>query len=214
MEDFQILGQDLMHWKDFYTLLIRFFIDFLVAFVLIRGIYFPLNKNKEYLLTFFVFNVVIFFVCILLGSVKLKIGFAFGLFAVFSILRYRTEQMPIKEMTFLFLSITVAVVNALVNDSISFSEMVFTNVAIILTTLVIERYWLKDSFSSKRITYEKIDLIKPDRKPDLIADLEERTGVKIIELEINSINFLRDTADITIYYADSKKKKDVAAIAS
>lgn len=207
MEDYQILGQDLMHWQDFYTLIIRFCINFLVAFILIRGIYYPLNKNKEYLLTFFVFNVVIFFVCILLGSVKLKIGFAFGLFAVFSILRYRTEQMPIKEMTFLFLSITVAVVNALVNDSISFAEMLFTNTAIILTTLIIERYWLKDSFSSKRIIYEKIDLIKPDSRLELIADLETRTGVRIVELEINSINFLRDTADITIYYAGSKMKK-------
>ena len=200
MENLQILGQDLIHVGDFIELLSRFSLNFLVALILIRGIYYPLNKNREYLLTFFVFNVVIFFVCILLGSVKLKIGFAFGLFAVFSILRYRTEQLPIKEMTFLFLSITVAVVNALVNDKVSLVELLFTNAVIVLTTLFIEKYWLKESFSSKVITYEKIELIKPENKIELVADLENRTGLNIINFEINKIDFLRDTAQIRIYY--------------
>ena len=198
MENLQILGQDLIHVGDFIELLSRFSLNFLVALVLIRGIYYPLNKNREYLLTFFVFNVVIFFVCILLGSVKLKIGFAFGLFAVFSILRYRTEQLPIKEMTFLFLSITVAVVNALVNDKVSLVELLFTNAVIVLTTLFIEKYWLKESFSSKVITYEKIELIKPENQSELVADLENRTGLNIINFEINKIDFLRDTAQIRI----------------
>lgn len=203
MEGLQIFGQDLMHWNDFIVLVARFTMNFIVALILIRGVYYPLNKNKEYLLTFFVFNVVIFFVCILLGSVKLKIGFAFGLFAVFSILRYRTEQMPIKEMTFLFLSITVAVVNALVNDAVSFAEVLFTNAVIVITTLVIEKFWLKESFSSKLITYEKIDLIKPQQKEALITDLEDRTGLKIINFEIIKIDFLRDTAQIRIYYREA-----------
>lgn len=206
MGDLQLFGQDLIHVEDFIELLVRFSLNFLVALVLIRGIYYPLNKNREYLLTFFVFNVVIFFVCILLASVKLKIGFAFGLFAVFSILRYRTEQLPIKEMTFLFLSITVAVVNALVNDKVSLIELLFTNAAIVLTTLIIEKYWLKESFSSKMITYEKIDLIKPENKEGLMADLQERTGLNIINLEINKIDFLRDTAQIRIYYNEADKK--------
>lgn len=203
MGELQVFGQDLMHWNDFIVLVARFTMNFIVALILIRGVYYPLNKNKEYLLTFFVFNVVIFFVCILLGSVKLKIGFAFGLFAVFSILRYRTEQMPIKEMTFLFLSITVAVVNALVNDAVSFAEVLFTNSVIILTTLIIEKFWLKESFSSKLITYEKIDLIKPQQKDALIADLEDRTGLKIINFEIIKIDFLRDTTQIRIYYREA-----------
>ena len=200
MENLQILGQDLIHVGDFLELLSRFSLNFVVALILIRGIYYPLNKNREYLLTFFVFNVVIFFVCILLGSVKLKIGFAFGLFAVFSILRYRTEQLPIKEMTFLFLSITVAVVNALVNDKVSLAELLFTNAIIVLTTLFIEKYWLKESFSSKVITYEKIELIKPENKVALVEDLENRTGLNIVNFEINKIDFLRDTAQIKIYY--------------
>lgn len=207
MDTIKILGQELMDWEDFTTLVIRFSMNFAIALILIRGIYYPLNKNREYLLTFFVFNVVIFFVCILLGSVKMKVGFAFGLFAVFSVLRYRTEQLPIKEMTFLFLCITIAVINALVNNKISFAEVLFTNIVILLVTLIVERFWLKESFSSKLITYEIIENIKPENSDALRTDLETRTGLEITNLEVLDVNFLRDTAKIRIYFHEKSMKK-------
>ena len=130
----------------------------------------------------------------------MQMGFALGLFAVFGILRYRTEAIPIRHMTYLFIVIGISMINALSNKSISIFELIFTNGFISLITYLIDRVWFQTLEESKNILYEKIDLIKPENQEDLIKDLKERTGLPIHAVKVEKIDFLRDTASITIYY--------------
>lgn len=201
----EIFGSPLFD-EDFLELLFRLTINFVVAFIIIRNIYYPIHNRKDYLFTYFIFNLLIFFVSYLLSSVKLQLGFAFGLFAIFGILRYRTEQLAIKEMTYLFIVIAVAIINALANKKISYAELLFTNLAIISVTYLIEKKWLLRHESSKTITYEKIELIKPENQAELIADLEERTGIKISRVQVGRIDFLRDTARVKIFFYEDENQ--------
>ena len=199
----EIFGSPLYD-EDFLDLLFRLVIDFSVAFVIIRLIYYPVHNRKDYLFTYFIFNLLIFFVSYLLSGVKLQLGFAFGLFAIFGILRYRTEQLAIKEMTYLFVVIAIAIINALANKKISYAELLFTNIAIIAVTYLLEKRWLLRHETSKTITYEKIDLIKPENQQQLIDDLTERTGLKINRVQVGRIDFLRDTARVRIFYFEDE----------
>jgi hypothetical protein len=136
--------------------------------------------------------------------VKLQLGFALGLFAIFGIIRYRTNQIPIKEMTYLFVVIGIAVINALANKKISYIELIFTNLMILAVIYIVERMLLLKHESSKVIVYEKIELVKPQRYLDLMADLEERTGLKLRRAEVGKIDFLQDTANVKIFYYSSE----------
>jgi hypothetical protein len=199
-----ILGSKLWDVNDFGELLIRFFMDFVVAFILIRVIYYPIHRRKDYLFTFFMFNILIFFICILLNSVKLKLGFAFGLFAIFGILRYRTEQLPIKEMTYLFMIIAIAIINSLTDNKITVAEVLFTNLSIIIATYLLEKVFLIKHESRKVISYEKIENIKPENHGLLIDDLKSRTGLKIHRVQIGRVDFLKDTAQLRVYYYEDE----------
>ena len=130
----------------------------------------------------------------------MEMGFALGLFAVFGILRYRTEAIPIRQMTYLFIVIGISMINALSNKSVSIFEVLFTNGLITLITYLIDRLWFQTIEERKNIVYEKIELIKPENKQELIKDLKERTGLPIHEVKVDKIDFLRDTAAVTIYY--------------
>jgi len=200
----KFLGNKLIDQKDLIELVFRFCIDFLVTFIMIRYIYFKKNKQKEYIFTYFIFNVSIFLLCILLSSIKLSIGFAFGLFAVFSILRYRTEAIPIREMTYLFVIITIAILNALSNKKVSYAELAFVNIVILVVTYVLEIFAGEKETLSKNINYEKIENVKPENRELLIKDLNERTGLNIYDFVIIKIDFLRDTAQIEVFYHEKE----------
>lgn len=194
--------------EDFFELLVRLVMNLVVAFIIIKQIYYPVHNRKDYLFTYFIFNLLIFFLSYLLSGVKLQLGFAFGLFAIFGILRYRTEALAIKEMTYLFVVIAVAVINALANKKISFSELIFTNIAIVTITYLLEKKWLLRHEVSKTILYENIDLIKPENRDELIRDLEERTGIKITRAQVGRIDFLRDTARVKIFFYEDENQLD------
>tara|TARA_B100000963_G_scaffold99456_1_gene85969 strand:- start:412 stop:810 length:399 start_codon:yes stop_codon:yes gene_type:complete len=132
----------------------------------------------------------------------MEMGFALGLFAVFGILRYRTEAIPVRQMTYLFIVIGISMINALANKSISIIELVFTNGIITLITYTIDRVWFQSLELTKSITYEKIDLILPEKEEELIEDLKLRTGLNINSVKVGKIDFLRDTAQVTIYYKE------------
>lgn len=195
-----ILGSKLIDYDDFFEMILRFLINFSVVFVLVRVIYFPTHRRKDYLVTFFLINILIFFVCIVMNDVKMNMAFAFGLFAIFGILRYRTEQLPIKEMTYLFMVIAIAVLNSLAGKKISFAELMLVNGSIVVATYLLEKVFLLKHESRKSITYEKIENVKPENHDILIADLKERTGLDINRVQIGRIDFLRDTAKIIIFY--------------
>ena len=157
----EFLDVELFNQKDLFKLFIRFLIDFSFTFVIIRVLYFAANRRKDYLFTFFIFNVLTFFICFLLRKVPMELGFALGLFAVFGILRYRTEPIPIKEMTYLFIVIGLAMINALANKKISWAELVFVNTTILIVTLSFEKLWFNNEVQQKNVLYDRIDLRTP-----------------------------------------------------
>jgi hypothetical protein len=184
------------------NLIIRFVFNLTIAFIIIKLIYQRNHTNNDFVFTYFMFNSLIFFFAFLLGNVTINIGFAFGLFAVFAILRYRTDPIPIKEMTYLFIVITIGVINALSSAEVSYAELLFTNVALVGLTYFLETYWRKNLLVRITIEYEKIENIKPENHDTLLADLKERTGLNIQSFEFRRMNFLRDTARIRIYYKE------------
>ena len=200
IEGAEFLGTPIFDSKDFLKLLIKTSFNLLIVLIIARGIYYPLTKNKDYLFTYLLISLTVFILCVLLDDVKLQLGFALGLFAIFGIIRYRTDPIPIKEMTYLFLVIGVSVVNALANKKISHAELLFANFVIISVTFILEKLWLLRHESRKSILYEKIEYISPDKKDLLLKDLKERTGLNIVRYEVKKIDFMRDVANIIIYY--------------
>ena len=196
----ELYGIAFFDLEDFSKLLFKFGINFIFLIIIVRLIYYRMKDDKDYVFTFIMFNILTFFICFLLRKVPMQMGFALGLFAVFGILRYRTEAIPIRQMTYLFIVIGISMINALSNKSISIFELIFTNSFITLITYLIDRVWFQSTEESKNILYEKIDLIKPENQEDLIQDLIERTGLPIHAVKIVKIDFLRDTASITIFY--------------
>lgn len=198
--DSKLFNIEIIDVEDFSELIIRFVFNLFVSLVIVKVLYYNSTKRKDYLFTYILISVVVFLLCFLLENVKLELGFALGLFAIFGIIRYRTITIPIKEMTYLFIIIGLSVINALANKKVSYAELIFTNLAVVGVVWVLERIWLLKHEGSKRIVYEKIELIKPENYQQLIEDLKERTGLDINRAEIGKINFLRDTAEVKIYY--------------
>ena len=200
-------GADFFDKKDFFELLIKAVFNFVIVGYIVRYLYYPATKNKDYLFTYLLISVTVFFLCFLLESSlgKKDLGFALGLFAVFGIIRYRTDPIPIKEMTYLFIVIGISVINSITKDKISHSELLFTNLIIVAVTFGLEKIWLLQHESRKTITYEKIELIVPEKREELLEDLKERTGLNITRIEIRRIDFLRDTAQLRIFYFDDEK---------
>jgi len=196
----ELYGIDLFDLEDFSKLLFKFGINFIFLIIIVRLIYYRVKDDKDYVFTYIMFNILTFFICFLLRKVPMEMGFALGLFAVFGILRYRTEAIPIRQMTYLFIVIGISMINALSNKSVSIFEVLFTNGLITLITYLIDRLWFQTIEEKKNIVYEKIELIKPENKQELIEDLKERTGLPIHEVKVEKIDFLRDTAAVTIYY--------------
>ncbi len=190
---------------EFLDFFLRFLFNFVVAYTVIRWIYYPVHKNKDYLFTYFLFNIIIFVLCYMMKNSQLQIGVAFGLFAVFSVLRYRTMNVSIMDMAYLFLVISIGVINSLSNDQVSIAEVIFANVLVVGIIYVMEKVWLVRHASTKTIVYEKIENIKPENYDKLIADLKERTGLDIHRAEIGRIDFMTDVARIKIFYFDKNE---------
>ena len=194
-------GIEIIDFPSFVELVGRFALNMAVILILVRWLYYSTTKRKDYLFTYILISTLIFLLCYLLASVKLQIGFALGLFAIFGIIRYRTSSIPIKEMTYLFLTIGVSIINALADTKTSVAEVLFTNFVIIAITFCMEKIWLLKHELTKTIIYEKIDLIKPEKHPELMEDLKERTGIKNIKrIEIGKIDFLKDSCAIQIFF--------------
>ena len=189
-------------WADWYglgELLIRFLLNTAVIALIVRVFYYPKSKRRDYFVTFILISISVFLLIFLMGGVKLKVGFALGLFAIFGIIRYRTESVPIREMTYLFLIIAVSAINGLAT-SISYVELLATNLLFIGSLWVCEsRRWVKH-VASKLVLYDNIALITPEKEPELIEDLKMRTGLDILRVEVGAIDFSKDTAMVKVYY--------------
>jgi hypothetical protein len=171
-----------------------------IALIIVRFIYYPFTQNKNYVFTFLAFSTIIYFVLGLFTSTDLSVGVGFGLFAIFSVLRYRTDEMPIREMTYLFIIIALPVMNSIFMSNGDLIKLLAANGVIVTLLYVLEKEWGFHFESGKKITYEKIDLITPANRDYLLADLRQRTGLPIKRVEIGRLNFLRDTAELKIFY--------------
>lgn len=190
---------------DFIKMMFRFVINFAFLTAIIRFVYYPYSKRKDYVFTYYLISVIVFFLCFTLKKYEMDIGMALGLFAIFGIIRYRTDAIPIKEMTYLFVVIGVSIINSLANKKMSYAEIIGANVIIILVLVLIERYWALKQEESKSIVYENIENIKPENYEILKRDLEKRTGLEINNVTIGDIDFLRDIAKVTIFYFKGNK---------
>ena len=198
--------------KDVYTLMYRLSLNLIFTTIIIRFIYYPKTKRKDYLFTYYLIGLITFFLCFALKKLDIDIGMGLGLFAIFGIIRYRTNPIEIKEMTYLFIVIGLSVVNALAKKQISITEVLMLNGAVILLTAGLEYVWLLKHETRKTIVYEKIDLIKPEHYNEMMQDLELRTGLKINRFEVGKIDFLNDTATVRIFYfADEQTFSDYSA---
>jgi hypothetical protein len=199
----KLFGIKLINTSDLIELIVRFIFNFGIILLIVRGIYYKKTKRSDFLFTFLMIGISIFLMCFLLESVKLELGFALGLFAVFGIIRYRTTTIQIKEMTYLFIVISLSVINALSNKKISYAELLLANAVVIGIVYFIERIKMLEPESFAIVMYEKIELVSPDKRSELIADLEQRMSIKISRIEITNIDYIRDSAKIKVFFLKS-----------
>jgi hypothetical protein len=184
---------------------IRLLIDFISVFILIRFVYFPIYKRRELFFTYFIFNCIIFLICFLLNKVELSMGAAFGLFAVFSMLRYRTEDISIKDMTYLFMVIAMGLISAVskikgASELYEYTFLALINAVLILLAFIMDGKLFMKPESVKSILYENIELVHASKQQELIEDIKARTGINVHRVHIQRIDFLKDAAVVKVYY--------------
>lgn len=184
-----------------------FFLNLAIAILIVRFIYYPAKQDKNFVFTFLAFNPIIYFVMSFLASAELSAGVGFGLFAIFSVLRYRTSAMSTREMTYLFTIIALPVMNSVLMRENHWGVLLGANVAVVVILFVLEQEWGFHYESAKTVRYERIELIKPQNQALLLADLRERTGLPIKRVAIGRLNFLDDSAELTIYYDEAKSQR-------
>jgi len=180
-------------------------VNLIASLIITRGIYYPQRKAQDYIFTFLAFSTVIYLVMGLFTSVELSIGVGFGLFALFSVLRYRTDTVPIREMTYLFVMVALPIMNSILFTSGQYEKLALSDGMIIIVLWILELKWGFQYNQRKLVHYEKIDLVRADRHDDLMEDLRDRTGLPIVGIEIMEIDFLRDSAEIMITYPEESR---------
>ena len=199
-ENARFLGIKIINVSDFLELMLRFALNTSLVFLVVHFLYAKNSQRKDFYFSYLAIGVIVFLLCFLLNNVKLELGFALGLFAIFGIIRYRTDTIPIKEMTYLFIVIGISVVNALSNKKVSYVELMFTNSVIFFGLWWLENRLMLKQEGSVKLVYEQIENIHADNETALMADLKMRTGINISRYEFKKIVFLRDIAEITLYY--------------
>jgi len=197
----ELFGVDqLIETGDFVKLVSRLGLNLFFVSIVVLGIYQRLYKNREYVFTYFLFNVITFAICVLLRKVPMELGFALGLFAVFGILRYRTEEIRMRDLTYLFIVLGIGILNAVANKKVSLAELLVVDVAIVGLTAVLELSSGGRGHGSTPMIYDNLALLVPDRHKELHEDLVKRTGLDVIRVRVNRIDMLRDCAEVTVYY--------------
>lgn len=200
-----LMGVPVLDTRGLVEMLVRFVLNLLAVGSIVRFFYYPKSFRRDYYFTFMLISVSIFMLVFYMEGAKLKVGAALGLFAIFGIIRYRTEAIPIREMTYLFFVVALSVINGMAEE-MSIIELMIPNVIFVLVAWLFESSRLVRHVPSKYVCYDNISLITPERREELIADLKRRTGLNVICVEIGTIDFLRDSALLKIYYDDARDK--------
>ena len=201
-----MINPSLINISGFSNLVLFFLLNTSLIFVIVHFMYARNSKRKDFYFSYMSIGVVVFFLCFFLNSIKLELGFALGLFAIFGIIRYRTDAIPIKEMTYLFIVIGVSVLNSLAYDKVSYAELLFTNAAVVVGLWFLEKRLMLKHEESISLVYERIENINKQSEKELLSDLKKRTGIEIKRFEICKIDFLRDVAEITLFYNSNGRK--------
>ena len=204
LKDLSLFGIPILNEAILYTMLFRYLLNFIIVYIIVRKIYYPITNNKDYFFSFFLINTLIFFVCFLMNTSTLNLAVGFGLFAILAIFRYRTDEVPIKEMTYLFMVVILAVINAISTKEFSYSALFATNLIVVGLVWFMEKVWLVKYEASERVIYEKIELIHPSRREELIKDLRERTGFEIDRVRVGRIDLSTDTAQLEVFFKDDR----------
>lgn len=189
--------------EPFVAMLIRLFVCLVVNLIIVDRLYYKKSHRRDFYFTFMLISLAIFFLVFFMIFVledmkaKTSIGIGIGLFGIFSIMRYRTDAMPVREMTYLFVIISLSVVNAIA-ASVSMAELLATNLIVVAAIWLCEHRLKLEP--SKLVQYDRLELIKPDRREDLKADLEMRLGLKVRKVEVGAVDMLRDMAVLRVYY--------------
>ena len=187
---------------DLGKLVVRLAINLIFLFLIVRVAYYAHQKQMVYVFTFVLMNVMVFFICFTLKKLDLGLGMALGLFAIFAIIRYRTNSINVKEMTYLFIVIGLAVINSLSNKKTSYAELLFVNLIIFTTTMFMEQLFSMRRLRSQTILFDKLDLLKPDQRADLLTNLKDRTGLDVQKVEVKRIDLQKKNAQIVVQYLD------------
>lgn len=185
---------------DLLQLIGRLGLDLGVTAILVLAVYHRLHRSQDFVFTYFTFNVITFSMCLLLSKVPMELGFALGLFAVFGILRYRTEAIRMRDLTYMFIVIGVAIINAVANQAISLAELLLVNLLIVLTTVLIEMHPRLRRHAATPLVFDDLSLLQAGREEALRADIARRTGLDVVKIEIHRIDLLRDAAELTVYH--------------
>ncbi len=197
----QLLGfSTIFDWGDLAKLLSRLALNLVFTSIIIRLIYYRLYRNREYLFTFYLFNLITFFLCMLLRKVPAELGFALAIFGVFGILRYRTEQIRNRDLTYLFIVIGIAIMNAVANKSVSLAELLIANGMIVGVGAWLELKPSRLAEAAAPMLYDRLDLLRPGNEDKLASDIGARTGYKVLRVDVHRIDLLRDAAEITIHH--------------
>ena len=189
------------------SLFLSLLINLITVWVVVHFFYYPKGRRRDYYFTFIMLSVSIFMLIALLlqDSADMGIGAALGLFAIFGIIRYRTESVPIREMTYLFFLVALSVLNGK-SDNLTLLEQIIVNAAFVVCVWICENFLTHSNEGCKFVKYDNIELIKPERYDELKADLEERLGLKIIRVEVGAVDFLTDMTMLHVFYLDSEKR--------
>lgn len=194
---------------DIYKLLVRFAINAAVASIIVFGCYRPSRKDNSFTFSFILLNVMVFFTCFTMKKLELQLGMALGLFAIFGIIRYRTDAIPVKEMTYLFVVVGVAVINALSNKKTSYAELAATDAIIVGTAFILERAFVQPTKLRKQsMIYDKLELLHPGQSEALFKDLAERCGLPVRDVKVSKIDLQKGTATISVFYLDESPTSD------
>jgi len=186
---------------DFWQMLLLFGINLFFTSLIIRQLYYRFSQRTDFVFTYYMVSIVLFFLCFTLKKFTLDLGMALGLFAIFGIIRYRTQTINVKEMTYLLVIIGVSVINALFNDKMSIAEILGANVIIVSAILILERYVVqKVSVKERQVVYDNLDNLKPENEQKLIEDLKEKTGLHITRVNIGKIDYANKMATINLLY--------------
>jgi hypothetical protein len=194
--------ENLFHSSTVWGVLIRFMINLIFLFILVRMLYFRYSKKEKFMFTFFLIGVSVFFICSMLKDTEIQIGMGLGLFAIFSILRFRTRNFSVKDMAYTFTTIGISVINSVNMKSFPFIGFLIINFIIILSVFILEEYLVKNMFSKYSIYYGNLELLKPGSNNKLIKDLSSKTGLDIFRVKIRNIDFTREVAHLEIYFKE------------